>query len=113
MQVQINNLSLKVEKIGTMVINSTKAVKDSLDKAENVLKLEGIKAGLATATQKQILGDRIFPLIKRIYPEGDRAAKLTGMMLEKNNEKILKMLENNDYLTRQAKAAVDVLQKKK
>ena len=34
------------------------------------------------------------------------------MMLEKNNEKILKMLENTVYLTRQAKAAVDVLLKK-
>ena len=98
-----------------MVINSTKAVKDSLDKAETVLKFEGIKAGLAAATpqdQKQMLGDRIFPLIQRIYPEEDLAAKITGMILEKNNEKLLKMLENTDYLTRQAKAAVDVLQKK-
>ena len=32
---------------------------------------------------------------------------MTGMMLEKDNEKILQMLENTDDLTRQVKAAVD------
>ena len=69
--------------------NSNKIALDSLNKAETVLRLEGIKAGLATATpaeQKQMLGERIFPLIQRIYPDPDRAAKITGMLLKNDNE---------------------------
>ena len=72
---------------------------DSLNKAETVLKFEGIKAGLATATpqdQKQLLGERLFPQIQRM--NSGLAGKLTGMMLEKSNEKILQMIENRDYL---------------
>ena len=83
---------------------------DSLNKAETVLKMEGIKAGLPTATpqdQKQLLGDRNFPQIKMM--NSDLAGKLTGMMLEKSNENILQMIENPDYLTEEVKAAQDYL----
>ena len=121
MQVQINNLSEKIEKIGKFVINcsqelresldnSTRELKDSLNKAETVLKLEGIKAGLATATpQKQLLGERLFPQIQGM--NSDLAGKLTGMMLEKSNEEILQMIENLDYLTEEVKAAQDYIKK--
>ena len=119
MQVQINNLSEKIEKIGKFVINcsqelresldnSTQELKESLNKAETVLKLEGIKAGLATATpqdQKELLGERLFPQIQ--WMNSDLAGKLTGMMLEKSNEEILQMIENPDYLTEEVKAAQD------
>ena len=78
----INNLSEKIEKIGKFVINcsqelresldnSTRELKDSLNKAETVLKLEGIKAGLATATpqdQKQMLGEKLLmDVLKKKY----------------------------------------------
>ena len=121
MQVQINNLSEKIENIGKFVINcsqelresldnSTQELKDSLNKAETVLKLEGIKAGLATASpqdQKQLLGERLWPQIKSM--NSDLVGKLTGMMLEKPNEQILQMIENPDYLTKEVKAALDLL----
>ena len=62
MQVQINNLSVKIEKIRKFVIKSSQelreSLKESLNKVEAVLKLEGIKAGLATVTpqdQKELL----------------------------------------------------------
>ena len=87
-------------------------LKDSLNKAETVLKMEGIKAGLATAApkdQKELLGERLFPQIQRMNSE--LAGKLTGMMLEKSNEKILQMIENPDYLTEEVKAAQDYLKK--
>ena len=90
MQVQINNLSEKIEKIGKYVIKSIQELKDSLNKVEAVLKLEGIKAGLATATpqdQKELLGERLFPEIQKM--NSPLAGKLTGMMLEKSNEEIL------------------------
>ena len=74
--------------------------------------MEDIKAGLATATpqdQKELLGERLFPQIQ--WMNSDLAGKLTGMMLEKLNEKILQMIENPDYLTEEVKAAQDYLKK--
>ena len=82
MQIEINKLSLKIEKIGKYVINSIQEVKDSrnnsdkkvlgsLNKAETVVRMEGIRAGLATATpqeKKQLLGERLFLPIQRNYP---------------------------------------------
>ena len=37
--------------------------------------------------------------------------EITGMMLEKNDEKILKMIEDLNYLAEKVKAAVDKLNK--
>ena len=56
-----------------------------------------------------MLGERLFPLIEKLYP--DLPAKLTGMMLEKDNRKM--MLEDNNDLKRELKAAVDTLSKHK
>ena len=112
MQIEINKLSLKIEKIGKYVINSIQEVKKVLgilNKAETVVRMEGIRAGLATATpqeKKQMLGERLFLPIQEIDP---RAAKITGMMLEEDNEKILKMIEDPDYLAKNVKAVVDKL----
>ena len=53
-----------------------------------------------------MLGERIFPLIQRIYP--DRAAKITGMLLKNDNEDLLRMIEDPDYLSKEAKAAVNL-----
>lgn len=46
--------------------------------------------------QKQILGERLFPLIQRMYP--DLAEKITGMLLEINNSELLNMLESKESL---------------
>ena len=59
--------------------------------------------------QKEVLGERLFPLIEKLYP--DLPAKLTGMMLEKDNRKM--MLEDNNDLKRELKTAVDTLSKHK
>ena len=112
MQIEINKLSLKIEKIGKYVINSIQEVKKVLgilNKAETVVRMEGIRAGLATATpqeKKQMLGERLFLPIQKIDP---RAAKITRMMLKEDNEKILKMIEDLDYLAKKVKVAVDKL----
>ena len=55
-----------------------------------------------------MLGERIFPLIQRIYPDPDRAAKITGMLLKNDNEDLLRMIEDPDYLSKEAKAAVNL-----
>ena len=69
---------------------------------------------LATATpkdQKLKLGMELFPLIQKMY--GDRAGKLTGMMLEKDNSEILNMLEDSNYLNKKVKDAVKLLETRK
>ena len=96
---KINNLEAKIEEM-----------QESLKKAVTSFKMEGIKAGLATESpqgQKTLLGERLFLLIKKLYPD------TVGMMIEKDNGKILKMLEDEEDLKRELKAAVDTLSKHK
>ena len=59
-------------------------------------------------TQKQMLGDRIFPLIHTMYPE--LSNKITGMLLEIDNSELLHMLEHQESLRSRAEEAVAVLQ---
>uniref|UniRef100_A0A914S718 PABC domain-containing protein n=1 Tax=Parascaris equorum TaxID=6256 RepID=A0A914S718_PAREQ len=44
-----------------------------------------------------MLGERIYPLIERIY-QGPDVGKITGMMLEMDNSELLMMLENEELL---------------
>jgi len=56
-------------------------------------------AALANANpqeQKQMLGERLFPLIHQMQPES--AGKITGMLLEIDNTELLHMLESRDSL---------------
>lgn len=66
---------------------------------------------LATAPpqeQKQMLGERLFPLISTMFP--DLAGKITGMLLEIDNSELLHMLESQESLEAKVKEAVAVLQ---
>lgn len=65
-------------------------------------------AAAQPAEQKQMLGERLFPLIQRMYPE--LAGKITGMLLEIDNSELLHMLEHNDSLKAKVEEAVAVLQ---
>jgi len=58
--------------------------------------------------QKQMLGERLFPLIHRMYP--DLAGKITGMLLEIDNSELLHMLEVHESLKSKVEEAVAVLQ---
>jgi polyadenylate-binding protein len=58
--------------------------------------------------QKQMLGERLFPLIQRMYP--DLAGKITGMLLEIDNSELLHMLESQESLKLKVEEAVAVLQ---
>nr|CAD7462658.1 unnamed protein product [Timema tahoe] len=58
--------------------------------------------------QKQMLGERLFPLIQRMYSE--MAGKITGMLLEIDNSELLHMLEHNEALKSKVEEAVAVLQ---
>lgn len=58
--------------------------------------------------QKQMLGERIFPLIQRQH--SDLAGKITGMLLEIDNSELLHMLEDPTSLQAKVDEAVTVLQ---
>jgi polyadenylate-binding protein len=58
--------------------------------------------------QKQMLGERLFPLIQRLHAE--LAGKITGMLLEMDNSELLMMLESADLLKSKVDEAVSVLQ---
>jgi len=58
--------------------------------------------------QKQMLGERLFPLIHEKYPTV--AGKVTGMLLEMDNAEILHLLEDRDLLNSRVEEAVAVLQ---
>merc|ERR1719243_532711 len=58
--------------------------------------------------QKQMLGEKIFPLIARMQPE--MAGKITGMMLEMDNSELLILLEPPDQLKMKVDEALRVLE---
>lgn len=58
--------------------------------------------------QKQMLGERLFPLIQRMH--ADLAGKITGMLLEIDNSELLHMLEHNESLKAKVEEAIAVLQ---
>merc|ERR1712111_232172 len=58
--------------------------------------------------QKQMLGERLFPLIQRMFP--DLAGKITGMLLEIDNAELVHMLEHQESLQGKVEEAVAVLQ---
>lgn len=62
--------------------------------------------------QKQMLGERLFPLISRICKDGD-VGKITGMMLEMDNTELLMILESEDLLTTKVQEAAAVLRQAK
>lgn len=65
-------------------------------------------AAAPAAEQKQMLGERLFPLIETMY--SGLAGKITGMLLEIDNSELLHMLEHNDSLKSKVEEAVAVLQ---
>lgn len=65
-------------------------------------------AAAQPAEQKQMLGERLFPLIHRMHNE--LAGKITGMLLEIDNSELLHMLEHHELLKAKVDEAVAVLQ---
>merc|ERR1719316_2574349 len=68
-------------------------------------------ASLAAAPpgmQKQMLGEKLFPLITRMHPE--MGGKITGMMLEMDNSELLILLESPDQLKMKVDEALRVLE---
>ncbi|XP_056896874.1 embryonic polyadenylate-binding protein-like isoform X1 [Takifugu flavidus] len=58
--------------------------------------------------QKQLLGERLYPLINTLHP--NLAGKITGMLLEIDNSELLHMLETPESLHSKVDEAIAVLQ---
>nr|XP_057907439.1 embryonic polyadenylate-binding protein-like [Doryrhamphus excisus] len=65
-------------------------------------------AAAPLADQKQLLGERLYPLIHALHPT--LAGKITGMLLEIDNSELLHMLETPECLHSKVDEAIAVLQ---
>merc|ERR1719277_1917486 len=68
-------------------------------------------AALAAApagVQKQMLGEKIFPIVSKYQPE--LAGKITGMMLEMENSELLILLESEQQMKGKIDEAMRVLE---
>jgi len=68
----------------------------------------GMLASANPQEQKQMLGERLYPLINNIYPEW--AGKITGMLLEIDNAELLHMLDSQESLREKVEEAFRVLE---
>jgi polyadenylate-binding protein len=68
----------------------------------------GMLASAPPQEQKQMLGERLYPLIYSMHPEW--AGKITGMLLEIDNAELLHMLDSRESLKAKVDEAVIVLQ---
>jgi polyadenylate-binding protein len=58
--------------------------------------------------QKQMIGERLFPLVKGLQPE--KAGKITGMLLEMDNGELIHLLESDQALNEKIGEACTVLE---
>jgi len=68
-------------------------------------------AAAPPATQKQMIGEKLFPAICKFNQE--LAGKITGMMLEMDNSELLLLLESDQQMKMKVDEALRVLQAKK
>uniref|UniRef100_F6XMP8 Polyadenylate-binding protein n=1 Tax=Ciona intestinalis TaxID=7719 RepID=F6XMP8_CIOIN len=84
----------------------------SLQQAVHVQGQEPLTSSMLASAQpqeqKQMLGERLYPLIEQSHP--DLASKITGMLLEIDNSELLHMLESRESLKAKVEEAVAVLQ---
>ncbi|GKV10198.1 hypothetical protein SLEP1_g21600 [Rubroshorea leprosula] len=69
--------------------------------------LSSTLAAASPEQQKQILGERLYPLVEKHQP--DLVAKITGMLLEMDNSELLLLIESPEALAAKVEEAMDVL----
>ncbi|KAL9238829.1 hypothetical protein vseg_013202 [Gypsophila vaccaria] len=93
---------------GRRDLNKTSSVNNGIICVpEGTENLSSMLAAASPSQQKQILGERLYPLVYNRKPE--LAAKITGMLLEMDNTELLLLLESPDSLTVKIDEAMQVL----
>ncbi|XP_055388895.1 polyadenylate-binding protein 1A-like [Condylostylus longicornis] len=88
------------------VSNQQPLVSDSLGESGDLLSAQSLAAA-HPRMQKQMLGEKLFPLVSKHQPE--LAGKITGMMLEMDNAELLSLLESETQLQAKVDEALGVL----
>ena len=86
---------------------SNQTIQDLNIKIERLCKL----TDLSPQDQKEMLGLELFPKVQNINRV--LAGKLTGMLLEQKNSKIIRMLDNEEYLIEEINKALNMLETRK
>jgi len=66
-------------------------------------------AAMAPEQQKNMLGERLFPMIEKQQGTGEQAGKITGMLLDMDTPELLHLIESPDALRAKVKEAIEVL----
>ena len=66
-------------------------------------------ASMSADQQKNMIGERLYPMINNLVPQG-LAGKITGMLLEMDNSELLNLLESPDSLKSKVSDAMNVLE---
>nr|CAI5832510.1 unnamed protein product [Callosobruchus analis] len=88
--------------------NSMRAVNVNIGNGGDISLSANALAGAAPQEQKQIIGEKLFRVVEKMYP--DIAGKITGMLLEIDNSELIHMIENKESLRAKVEEAIAVLQ---
>ena len=66
-------------------------------------------ASMPAEHQKNLVGERLYPLVRRVQPE--LAGKITGMLLEMDTAELLHLIETPDALRLKVDEAIEVLKR--
>lgn len=99
-----------IDQMGGMAVNQPMAPQPMQPASDGPEPLtSSMLAAANPQEQKQMLGERLFPLIQQMA-SADLAGKITGMLLEIDNSELLHMLDNRELLKSKVDEAVLVLQ---
>lgn len=78
-----------------------------IDSELNISSLKKQFAGLEENMQRDVIGEELYKILFKIYP--NYADKITGMLLEMNTNNLLETLENTELLQNRVEQAMEAL----
>merc|ERR1712038_2129927 len=66
-------------------------------------------AQVDAATQKQMIGETLYPLVQQRITKTECAGKITGMILEMDNTEVLMLFDNQDALNEKIGEACSII----
>ena len=113
LEAKIEKLEAKTEEIRNGAKKQIKDLEDLIvqnkSESDKTIKIDRVYklTNLTSKDQKQMLGNELFPMIQK--KNRDLAGKVTGMILEQDNTKLLRMLDDEEYFTKEVNKALNIL----